>query len=337
MDDQQNRCSRLEVLLGIADFRPPSAMDAYSLIGQGTTGIGVFKAKAKSNGQKYAVKKFRFRREFLAAAEKGEMLSYNTVVNSIQEFKNIRDFRHLNLVKYLWVYVLFDRKPQEHHLCVVMERCYGPTLDADLRKHYARRSTGYAEAEIRRHFTSVALGLHYLHEQRIVHRDLRPENLIFAETTKQTLKVTDYSTVVKLQESVTMTNEVAGGAGPPWTFKAPELVDAVKFGQAGRRSDVWSLGCILVLMLQGTPPIFRYNAGRKVISAVSPDEVRTALSQGVVPLMDGDFGRRPRYGVETRFLNSAKAVLKKCLVPHKDQRPYMNSVRDYEFFNYVAP
>jgi len=90
----------------------------------------------------------------------------------------------------------------------------------------------------------IACGVDHAHKNKIVHRDLRPSNIIISEN--GTVKITDFGTSVWLS-SVSYASTRIGS--PP--YMAPEQF----LGKATFVSDIYSLGCIFYEMLIGRPPI----------------------------------------------------------------------------------
>ena len=89
----------------------------------------------------------------------------------------------------------------------------------------------------------------YLHRNRIVHRDIKPENLLF-DAGQKTLKLIDFG--LSKQDEITDMKTVLGS---PY-YIAPEILLKRGYDKA---CDVWSLGVLLYLILQGTPPFFEEN------------------------------------------------------------------------------
>jgi serine/threonine protein kinase len=100
------------------------------------------------------------------------------------------------------------------------------------------------------YMTQVLEGLRYLHEQGVLHRDIKGANIL---TTKNgLLKLADFGVALKLSDA-------AGGAGddmdvvgtPYWM--APEIIEMTGTTAA---CDVWSVGCTIIELITGKPPYF---------------------------------------------------------------------------------
>jgi serine/threonine-protein kinase len=95
-------------------------------------------------------------------------------------------------------------------------------------------------------------GLHYLHEQGIVHRDVSPENLMVADVAgRPTVKIIDLGVARRADEEGLTTTGIFVGK---LRYASPEQLGALKKGEEiDGRSDVYSLGCVLYHLLTGSP------------------------------------------------------------------------------------
>ena len=83
-----------------------------------------------------------------------------------------------------------------------------------------------------------------------MHRDLKPENLLFSskDMTKAALKISDFGLSRMVEEDVFAT-ETCGTPG----YVAPEILQRKPYHLA---CDLWSIGCVLFILLSGSPPFF---------------------------------------------------------------------------------
>jgi len=123
---------------------------------------------------------------------------------------------------------------------MVMEYVKGPTLEKILEKEKVLE----AEAAIN-YVKQVCYGIDHAHKNKIIHRDLRPSNIIISE--EGTAKITDFGTSAWLQNVPYASTRIGS---PP--YMAPEQF----LGKATYASDIYSLGCIFYEMITGRPPIF---------------------------------------------------------------------------------
>ncbi len=101
--------------------------------------------------------------------------------------------------------------------------------------------------------TQLAESLDYLNERKLVHRDLKPGNVLLEEKGNAlSLTLTDFGLVRSLERSVAMT-QTEGLLGTP-AYLAPEQIDPGQWGQVSPLTDVYALGVIAYEMLTGQLP-----------------------------------------------------------------------------------
>jgi formylglycine-generating enzyme required for sulfatase activity len=141
---------------------------------------------------------------------------------------------------------------------LVMELVAGQSLDKVL-----QRQGPLPVAHACRHARQAALGLQHAHEQGMVHRDIKPQNLML--TPKGQVKILDFGLAKVASEQGRGKGLTAVNAymGTP-EYSAPE--QAADARSADIRADLYSLGCTLYCLLAGRPP-FREDTDVKTILA----------------------------------------------------------------------
>jgi len=105
----------------------------------------------------------------------------------------------------------------------------------------------YTEVAAARAVNDIVSGLKYLHSWGIVHRNLKPENLLYENLSENsTLKIADFGLGMILSSEVDMSSV----CGSP-EYIAPEILKGERFGKPG---DMWSLGVIVYILLCGYVP-----------------------------------------------------------------------------------
>ncbi|AYU79234.1 NPK1-related protein kinase-like [Leishmania donovani] len=211
-----------------------------SLIGRGTYGsvyLGLL-----PDGSFHAVKCVELGNRKAAADHLGalELVSLSREVNMMHRL------RHRNLCTFKGVY--FDS--ESACVCMFMEYIGGGSLSALVKKFKPLPSS------VVRSWTQQLLsGLHYLHSQHIIHRDIKGDNVLVDTTadpaTKSQIKLVDFGAARRLTDAVSQSSTVIGT--PYWM--APEVVDVSGDGSGySYKADVWSVGCTVAEMLTGRPP-----------------------------------------------------------------------------------
>ena len=158
-----------------------------------------------------------------------------------QEYNVARLIDHPNIVKALD----FGREGETRYL--VMEFVEGESLGQKI-----ERDGRMTEEEAIRIISQVALGLQKAHKQGMIHRDVKPDNILI--TPDGQAKLTDLGLVKELEADLNLTR-TGRGLGTPH-FMAPEQFRNAK--KADVRCDIYSLGATLYMMVTGELP-FKSN------------------------------------------------------------------------------
>lgn len=196
-------------------------MELYEVvksIGSGNFGQ-VYLVRHKFEGRNYVVKKIKTRDMPESEREKTE-----------QEVRLLQKLRHTNIVAYKDSYI--DR---EQFLCIVMVNCEGGDMYSKIKSAKGKKFT---EAQILEWFAQILLALLYLHERRILHRDLKTQN-IFLKNSK--IRLGDFGIAKVLDGTRDFANTCIG---TPY-YMSPELFKNKPYSY---KSDVWGLGCVIYEM-----------------------------------------------------------------------------------------
>jgi len=175
-----------------------------------------------------------------------------TVARFQREAKVVASLRHPNIVQ------LFDYELMEGQPCLVMEYVAGPTLSNYL-KALHQRGERLPLATANRLLHALADALDYAHSQHIVHRDIKPGNILLRSASGQIDVdqplpedvepiLTDFGLVRLLDSSIQSTTGTVSGTP---TYMSPEQARGDKVGPF---TDIYSLGVVLYEMLAGTVP-----------------------------------------------------------------------------------
>ncbi len=179
---------------------------------------------------------------------------------------------------------------------IVMELVDGITL-----KQYMERRGGYLNWKESLHFAmQIAKALEHAHNQGIVHRDIKPHNVMILKN--GSAKVTDFGIARIMSSQSTLTKEALGSVH----YISPEQA---KGGRVDNRSDLYSLGVVMYEMLTGRPPydgespvavaLKHINGGAPMPSTINPN-IPGGLEQIMMHAMEVDPARR--YASATEML-----------------------------------
>ena len=164
----------------------------------------------------------------------------------IAEVKILSELDHPNIVKY---YGTFE---DAYYLHIVMEYLKGDNLNKIITlKDYNELD----EQEMAQIIHQLLKALLFIHNKNIVHRDIKPENIVFG-------KKRDYSTLklIDFGLATTTRNTKRNSCGSPY-YMAPEIIN----GHFCKKTDIWSVGVIIYLMLTGKHPFEITKEGKEDI------------------------------------------------------------------------
>ncbi|KAJ1725184.1 Protein kinase of the Mitotic Exit Network [Coemansia erecta] len=189
------------------------------IIGKGAAG-SVYRGINLRTGGVVAIKQIR----------KEGFSSYDEIEAARKEIDMLRDLHHPNIVKYI------GYEQTEDELDIILEYCEGGSLQNILRKF-----NKFPENLVGVYVAQILDGLSYLHSNAILHRDIKPGNILLLK--EGIVKLADFG-VARVQNGM---NTVVGS--PYWI--APEVL---QLKGATTASDIWSLGCTIVQLVDGKAP-----------------------------------------------------------------------------------
>jgi hypothetical protein len=153
------------------------------------------------------------------------------------EIDLMRKLGHKHIVEYIGAYV----DTAQATLYIFQEWVPGGSVAHLLKKF------GAFSCEVVRNYTrQILVGLSYLHNKNIIHRDIKGGNVLVDDN--GVVKLADFGASTRLS-SLNMTQETATIQGTPY-FMAPEVLASNRYG---RKGDIWALGCTMIQMFTGKP------------------------------------------------------------------------------------
>ncbi|KAF1955652.1 hypothetical protein CC80DRAFT_505514 [Byssothecium circinans] len=206
-------------------------------LGKGAFG-SVYRALNWGTGETVAIKQVRL--ENLGAAD------LKTIMLEIDLLKNLS---HENIVRYNG----FVKSPES--LYIILEYCENGSLHT-ICKNFGK----FPENLVALYMSQVLHGLLYLHEQGVIHRDIKGANIL---TTKEGLvKLADFGVATK-QSGLDQSSVV----GTPY-WMAPEVIE---LSGATTASDIWSVGCTVIELIEGKPPYHKLQPMQALFRIVNDD------------------------------------------------------------------
>lgn len=215
-------------------FRRICKYQKLSKIGEGTYGV-VYKAKDLQSNRLVALKKIRLKPE-----EEG------IPSTAIREISLLKELYQLNIVN------LLDVIHTSKKLTLVFEYC-----DSDLKKIMdGLKGEKLPIDTVKLYLYEMLKGINYIHKHKILHRDLKPQNLLI--NTNGVLKICDFGLARGFGVPIRIyTNEVV----TLW-YRAPDILLGSKMYDTS--VDIWSIGCIFAEMILGIPMFLGKNENEQL-------------------------------------------------------------------------
>eukprot|EP00954_Amorphochlora_amoebiformis_P010246 801445-Amorphochlora_amoeboformis.AAC.1 len=197
-------------------------------IGKGGFG-SVYMVTSTKTGKTHAIKRI---------SKKG---TPESELESIEmEISLLKYLKHPNIVTYIDVI----SEPVSGYLNIVLELCEQGSL-ASILKDFGK----FPEPLTCRYISQVLLGLDFLHQQGVIHRDIKGANILADKDGN--VKLADFGVATNLTNSDDPDNQLPAGTT---YWMAPEIVKMT--GQLSYACDIWSLGSTIIELLSGAPPYF---------------------------------------------------------------------------------
>ncbi|NWI51358.1 NEK11 kinase, partial [Calyptomena viridis] len=158
-------------------------------------------------------------------------LKPNETVEANLEAQLLSKLDHPTIVKFYASFVERDS------FCIITEYCEGGDLDYKIQE-YKDSGKIFTQSQVVDWFIQLLLGVNYMHERRILHRDLKAKNIFLKDNL---LKIGDFGVSCLLMGSCDLATTFTG---TPY-YMSPEVL---KHQGYNTKSDIWSLGCILYEM-----------------------------------------------------------------------------------------
>ncbi|KAK9758224.1 hypothetical protein RND81_01G216300 [Saponaria officinalis] len=254
-----------------------------SLLGSGSFGT-VYKA-ISSQGFFFAIKEV----SLLEQGREGKQC----ICHLEQEIKLLSQFEHENIVQYLGTekadsnFYIFLELVTEGSLASLYEKCH------------------LHDSHVSAYTRQILMGLKYLHDQHVVHRDIKCANILVASS--GTVKLADFGLA-----KATKLNDLKSCRGTPF-WMAPEVIHNNNQGY-GLAADIWSLGCTVLEMLTRHVPYYPLEP----VSFTLPQAL-FKISKGKPP------------PIPDHLSTDARDFIQQCLRVDANDRPSAAELLDHQF------
>jgi len=257
--------------------------DILKQVGQGGMGT-VFKVRERAGGRLLALKVLA---PFLSGNE-------NYVNRFFREAKNLMKLNHPNIVSF------YGTGEAGEYKFLLMEYVQGMPLS-----HVLKKKGKLRERQALKVARDVALGLDYAWQHRIIHRDVKPHNIMMGQD--QSVKLCDLGLSKELDRDLSLSNTGSIHCSP--AYASPEQLQGVQ--DCDCRSDTYSLGITLYQMVVGELPFKGKTSAHYLIKHLQetpphPMAKNPELSQDtgklILRMMEKDRERRPEPGEVAQVL-----------------------------------
>ena len=187
------------------------------ILGQGGFG-SAYKVLNKDNNNIYVIKKI--------------------LINNLEEEEKIKIKNEANILESLdnpYIVKYYESFSDENSFNIVMEYCNGLDLRKLINNHKEKKKSIEKEL-IFQIISDICLGIKEIHKKKLIHRDLKPDNLFIGSDLK--IKIGDFG----ISKQLNNYNEYAKSRAGTIRYMAPEIINGEKYNN---KVDIWSLGCII--------------------------------------------------------------------------------------------
>jgi NIMA (never in mitosis gene a)-related kinase len=257
------------------------------MIGKGCGGNCVYLVKDLSNNKYYAMKR-------IIIDEKNEKQNAKNQ-NEIDIFKSLK---HPNLIQYVNSFI-HSRKSKKAKFCIIMEYADDGDLFKVVKDHL-KANQKIKEEQIWKWFLQICQAIRYIHSKKIIHRDIKCQNIFLLKNGQ--IKLGDFGISKVLMDSFDFAKTPLG---TPY-FLSPEICSGSKYNF---KIDIWMLGCVL----------YELATLRKPFEATTlPELIKMIREKEILP-------------IPKSYSDDLKFLINKLLCKEPNGRPSIKELLQYDF------
>ena len=202
---------------------------------------------------------------------------------AFHEVEILQTLKHSNIIRYR------NCTKNGKKIFILMDYADGGDLD-QLIRNQEKKKKRFPEDKILDIFVQICLGLKYLHDRKILHRDLKPQNVFL--TKQQIVKLGDFG----ISRTLDNTDDVAKTRVGTPLYCSPEICMGRSYNS---KSDIWSLGCILYELMTFHHAFTGFSLGDITVKILTkspapmPFQYSSELRQLAIRLLDKNPTKRP--------------------------------------------
>ena len=243
------------------------------------------------------------------------MMKHNQKEKMTQEIQIHKSLNHKNIVGF---HSFFD---DPFNVYIVLELCKKRSM---MELHKRRKTV--TEYECRYYIHQIVSGVKYLHDNHIIHRDLKLGNLFLNDELH--VKIGDFGLATRIEFEGERKKTLCGTPN----YIAPEILN--KKGHS-YEVDIWSIGCVMYTLLVGQPP-FETKSLKDTYSKIRkcdyrlPSNLRKTAAEMIIAMLQSNPDKRPTIGQLLAFEFLAQSYIPKSLpysclstAPRAEQLEYL--------------